>query len=197
MRILILAVSLFASAAGAAPEIGKPAPAFSLPGSDGKTHALADYKGKYVVLEWTNHECPFVKKHYGAGNMQAQQKALTRKGAVWLSIVSSAPGKQGHIDAAKANELTQSRGASPTAVLFDPSGEVGHAYGAKTTPHMFLIDPSGNLIYMGSIDSIASADPDDIGDAKQFLKVAFTEASSGKPVSLATSVPYGCSIKYP
>jgi peroxiredoxin len=196
MRLTFLALALFAASAVAAPEVGKPAPAFSLPGSDGRTHALADHRGKYVVLEWTNHDCPFVKKHYASGNMQAQQKFFARKGAVWLSIVSSAPGKQGHVDAARARELTESRGAAPAAVLLDPRGDVGRAYGARTTPHMFLIDPQGTLLYMGGIDSIPSADPADIEKATPYLKVAFAEAAAGKPVSEPSTRPYGCAVKY-
>ena len=197
MNLKFLAPLLFStSAVTAAPQLGAPAPDFSLPGSDGKTHALSDYKGKYVVLEWSNNECPFVRKHYGSGNMQAQQKELTAKGAVWLTIVSSAPGKQGYVDAAKANELTKERGAAPTVVLLDPTGAVGHQYDAKTTPHLFLIGPDGKLLYMGGIDSIASPDPDDIAKATQYVKVAFGEATSGKPVSNPATRPYGCAVKY-
>ena len=180
----------------AAPKVGEPAPDFTLTGADGKSHSLADYQGKYVVLEWTNHDCPFVKKHYKSGNMQAQQKELTGKGAVWLSIVSSAPGKQGHVDAAKANDLTKTRGAAPTAVLLDPSGDVGKKYDAKTTPHMFIVDPAGKLIYMGGIDSIPSSDADDIAKATPYVKVALAEAMAGKPVKDASTKPYGCSVKY-
>jgi hypothetical protein len=139
---------------------------------------------------------PFVKKHYGSGNMQAQQKELTGKGAAWLSIVSSAPGKQGHVDAAAAKDLTAKRNAAPTAVLLDPKGEVGKQYGAKTTPHMFLIGPDGKLLYMGGIDSIASTDAGDIAGAKQYVKVALAEAMAGTPVSDASTKPYGCSVKY-
>ncbi|HUR41463.1 MAG TPA: redoxin domain-containing protein [Verrucomicrobiae bacterium] len=197
MRTLVttLAAVLFAGAASAAPQLNQPAPAFKLAGSDGKQHSLADYKGKYVVLEWTNHECPFVKKHY-AGNMQMLQKDLTRKGAVWLSIVSSAPGKQGAVDAAKATELTLARGAAPTVVLLDPNGEAGRAYEAKTTPHMYIVAPDGKLIYMGGIDSIPSSDAADIPKATQYVQVALTEAMAGKPVTNASTRPYGCSVKY-
>jgi len=187
---------LAAGLAQAAPQVGAPAPAFTLNGSDGKPYSLSDFKGKYVVLEWTNHECPFVRKHYGSGNMQVQQKELTGKGGAWLSIVSSAPGKQGHVDAAKAAELTKSRGASPTAVLLDPKGDVGRQYEAKTTPHMFIVAPDGKLIYMGGIDSIASSDQDDIKEATPYVKVALAEAMAGKPVSKASTKPYGCSVKY-
>jgi len=196
-KIAVFASLVFATcAAQAAARIGEPAPGFTLSGSDGKSKALSDFKGKYVVLEWTNHECPYVRKHYGSGNMQAQQKELTSKGAAWLSIVSSAPGKQGYVDAAAAAGLTKSRGAAPTAVLLDPSGEVGHLYGAKTTPHLFLIAPDGKLLYMGGIDSVASTDVDDIADATPYVKLALAEAMAGKPVTNASTKPYGCSVKY-
>jgi peroxiredoxin len=197
LKVVVLAFLLVAAgAASAAVKVGEPAPDFTLAGADGKTHSLSSFKGKYVVLEWTNHECPFVKKHYTSGNMQSQQKELTGKGAVWLSIVSSAEGKQGHVDAAQANELTQQRGAAPTAVLFDPKGDVGRTYDAKTTPHMFVVAPDGKLIYMGGIDSIPSADADDIARATPYVKVALGEAMAGKPVTHASTKPYGCSVKY-
>ena len=197
LRVVALAASLvFAAAAQAAVKVGEPAPGFTLSGADGKSHSLADYKGKYVVLEWTNHECPFVKKHYGSGNMQSTQKESTGKGAAWLTIVSSGPGKQGYVDAATAASLTQSRGAAPTAVLLDPSGEVGHQYGASTTPHMYIVAPDGKLIYMGGIDSIPSSDAGDIAKAKPYVKVALSEAMAGKPVTDASTKPYGCSVKY-
>jgi peroxiredoxin len=199
MRIPFAVFCLFMFAAGAshaAARVGEPAPAFTLPGSDGKSYSLGDFKGKYVVLEWTNHDCPFVKKHYKSGNMQAQQKELTGKGVAWLSVISSAPGKQGHVDAATARELTKARGAAPTAVLLDPSGEVGRKYDAKTTPHMYLVSPEGTLLYMGGIDSVPSADTDDIPGATQYVKVALAEAMAGKPVSNASTKPYGCSVKY-
>jgi hypothetical protein len=149
-----------------------------------------------VVLEWTNHDCPFVVKHYKSGNMQAQQKELTGKGAVWLTIVSSAPGKQGHVDAARANELTKTRGAAPSAVLLDPAGDAGRKYEAKTTPHMYIVAPDGKLIYMGGIDSIPSSDQADIPKATPYVKVALAEAMAGKPVTEASTKPYGCSVKY-
>lgn len=196
-KLALAAFSLLAaSAASAAPKIGAPAPDFTLPGSDGKSHALSALKGKYVVLEWTNHECPFVRKHYGSGNMQALQKELTGQGAAWLTIISSAPGEQGHVDAQQANVLTESRGAAPSAVLLDPAGDVGRAYGAKTTPHMYLVDPQGVLVYMGGIDSIPSSDPADIARATPYVKTAFAEAKAGKPVSNPSTRPYGCSVKY-
>jgi peroxiredoxin len=197
---ILLAATLIAACgsttAAAAPKIGEPAPEFTLQGADGKSYALSSFKGKHVILEWTNHECPFVKKHYDSGNMQSHQKELTAKGAVWLSVVSSAPGKQGHVDAAKATELTQSRKASPTAVLLDPSGDVGRKYDAKTTPHMYIVAPDGKLVYMGGIDSIPSADKGDIAKATPYVKVALNEAMAGKPVSNASTKPYGCAIKY-
>ena len=193
----LLAFALLAcSAAVAAPTLGKPAPSFTLTDATGKSARLSDYKGKYVVLEWTNHDCPFVKKHYSSGNMQAQQNEWTGKGVVWLSEISSAAGKQGNVTAAQANALTKSRGAAPTAVLLDPSGTTGHAYGAKTTPHLYIVNPDGNLIYMGGIDSIPSTDTDDIAKATPYVKVALAEAMAGKPVSDASTRPYGCSIKY-
>lgn len=194
--VFLLVAGFAAPPLQAAADVGKPAPDFSLAGSDGESWSLAAQRGKYVVLEWTNHECPFVQKHYRSGNMQSLQKELTGQGAVWLSIVSSAPGKQGHIDAAEARQLTASRQAAPTAVLFDPSGAVGRAYGAKTTPHLYLIDPAGVLVYAGGIDSIPSADMDDIARAKPYLKLAFAEARAGKPVSNPSTRPYGCAVKY-
>jgi peroxiredoxin len=194
--LALLACQACQASSGAAAKVGEPAPAFTATDSNGKAVSLADYKGKYVVLEWTNNECPFVKKHYGSGNMQAQQKEATAKDVTWLTIVSSAPGKQGHVSGAQANELTTSRGASPTAVLLDEKGTVGRLYGAKTTPHMFIIDPQGKLIYAGGIDSIQSADQDDIPKATQYVRVALGETMAGKPVSQSTSAPYGCSVKY-
>jgi hypothetical protein len=188
--------ALIAAPAMAAPQVGQPAPAFTLTDSFGKTQQLADYRGKFVVLEWTNNDCPFVRKHYGSGNMQALQKEETAQGVAWLSIISSAPGKEGYVSGARANELTLARGAAPTAVLLDPNGAVGHLYEAKTTPHMFIVDPKGTLIYMGGIDSIASADAADIKSAKPYVKVALSEARSGKPVTDAVTRPYGCHVQY-
>lgn len=199
MRILsslILTAGLLSGTAHAAATVGQPAPAFSASNSDGGTTRLADLKGKYVVLEWTNDGCPFVQKHYDSSNMQDLQKEATGKGAVWLSVISSAPGKQGHVDAKGANALTANRQAHPSQVLLDPSGDLGQLYGAKTTPHMFVIDPQGKLIYAGGIDSIASADAEDIAKATPYVRVALTEAMAGKPVTHAVTTPYGCSVKY-
>lgn len=198
MKRIALAAALAAAAcsAPAAPKLGAAAPAFSLTGADGTTHSLEQYKGKLVVLEWTNHECPFVKKHYGSGNMQSLQKEFTAKDVVWLSVITGEKGKQGVVSAAEAQELTKSRGAAPTAVLFDPSGDTGRAYGAKTTPHMYVIDTQGKLIYAGGIDSIDSKDPEDIAKATPYVKLALNEALAGKPVTTAVTKPYGCSVKY-
>ncbi|HEY8515310.1 MAG TPA: thioredoxin family protein [Candidatus Binatia bacterium] len=182
--------------ADAAAVVGQPAPAFTLTDTNGKQHSLADFKGKYVVLEWVNHECPFVKKHYGSGNMQSLQKKYVDQGVVWLSINSSAPGKQGNYPPEKWNEITTEVKAVPTAVLLDPDGTVGRAYGAKTTPHMYIIDPEGTLIYAGGIDDKPSTDPDDIPKAKNYVDLALTEALSGQPVAIASTTPYGCSVKY-
>ncbi|MES2685011.1 MAG: thioredoxin family protein [Pseudomonadota bacterium] len=180
----------------AAVKVGEAAPNFSLSGEDGKPHSLADYKGKTVVLEWTNAECPFVKKHYSGGNMQSLQKTYTGKDVVWLSINSSAPGKQGAVDAAKAAAIVKEKGAAPTHVLLDGKGEVGRLFEAKTTPHMFIVDTNGKLAYAGGIDSEPSADPADIASATPYVKNALDELLAGKPVSTAVTKPYGCSVKY-
>jgi peroxiredoxin len=176
--------------------VGQPAPAFSLPDSKGGTQSLGSFAGKLVVLEWVNPDCPFVKKHYGSGNMQKLQKAYTSRGVAWLTVNSSAPGKQGHLEAATAEAFVEDKGASPTALLLDPQGKVGRAYGAKTTPHMFVIDASGKLIYNGAIDDNPSADPADVATATNYVRAALDEALSGKPVTTAATQPYGCSVKY-
>jgi len=185
-----------AAASAASATVGQPAPAFKLVDSTGKTRSLADYKGKTVVLEWTNHECPFVKKHYGSGNMQAQQRDATAKGVVWLTINSSAPGQQGHVDAASAESVRGKARAAQTAYLLDPTGTTGRAYGAKTTPHMYVIDPQGVLRYAGGIDNVPSPDPADIKKATQFVPQALAQLAAGKPVSTSVTRPYGCSVKY-
>lgn len=183
-------------AALAAPQTGQPAPEFALTDSNGKSHKLSDFKGKFVVLEWLNHGCPFVKKHYGSGNMQKLQKEYTGKDVVWLSIVSSAPGKQGHMSPAETNKAKEESGSAATAVLIDEDGTVGRLYDAKTTPHMFVVNPEGVLIYMGAIDSVKSPDPADIAGAKNYVKQALDEAMAGKPVSEPTTTAYGCGVKY-
>ena len=180
----------------ALPQAGQPAPDFSAVDSAGKRHQLSDYRGRTVVLEWTNHDCPYVRKHYGAGNMQAQQRDATASDVVWLSIISSAPGKQGHVSGTEADRLTRERTASPSAVLLDESGEVGRLYGAKTTPHMFVIDGDGVLRYMGGIDSVASADAADIARAEPYVRTALAQLQVGQPVQPAVTRPYGCSVKY-
>lgn len=176
--------------------VGDPAPGFALPGTDGKLYGLPDYKGKYVVLEWTNHDCPFVVKHYSKGDMQATQKWATDKGVVWFSIVSSAPGKQGYVDAASGQAVMKAKGHKSTAMLLDPVGNVGKVYGAKTTPHMFVIDPKGKIIYAGGIDDKRTPNQADIATSKNYVKAALEEAWAGKPVSNPVSQPYGCSVKY-
>jgi peroxiredoxin len=195
MVVAGLALSHFASARTAA-TVGQAAPAFTLTDTNGKTHSLSDYKGKYVVLEWVNFDCPFVGKHYGSGNMQKLQKAYTAKDVIWLSINSSAPGKQGNFPAAKINALLKEKNAAPSAYLLDPDGNVGRAYGAKTTPHMYVIDPAGTLLYAGGIDDKPSTDVADIPTARNYLSAALDEALAGNPVSVKSSQPYGCSVKY-
>lgn len=183
-------------AADTAPKVGQPAPAFSATDLNGKTRSLAEFKGKYVVLEWHNQGCPFVKKHYESGNMQKLQKELTAKGAVWLSIISSAEGAQGYVTPEQEKAYLAEKQAAPTAVLFDPDGKVGHVYGAKTTPHMFVIDDKGIVVYAGAIDDNPSSDAADAATAKNYVRAAYDEASAGKPVSTASTAPYGCGVKY-
>jgi peroxiredoxin len=176
--------------------IGAPAPAFSLLDSNGKTVSLADFKGKTVVLEWSNHDCPYVRKHYGSNNMQTLQKKWTTQGVVWLTLISSAPGTEGYVSAEEANKLTVERGAAPSDVLFDPKGDVGRSYGAQTTPHMYVIKGDGTLVYMGGIDDKPTTRLSDVKTAKNFVDAALSEVAQGKPVSVTTSRPYGCSVKY-
>jgi len=180
----------------AAPQVGQPAPEFTLADSNGKSHKLSDFKGKLVVLEWLNHGCPFVVKHYGSGNMQKLQKEYTGKDVVWLSIVSSAPGKQGHMSAEEANKTKEEKGSAATAVLLDEDGTVGKLYDAKVTPELYVIDREGTLIYAGAIDSVKSTDAADVEGAKNYVKQALDEALAGKPVSEPTITAYGCGIKY-
>jgi peroxiredoxin len=193
---LVVLAALGAAPAAAAAVVGQPAPAFTVVDSHGKTHSLADFKGKIVVLEWWNFECPFVAKHYGSGNMQKLQKEWTAKGVVWLTVSSSAPGKQGHVDGAKADTLMKEKGGASTAVLLDHDGKAGRAYGAKTTPHLFVIDPKGTVVYAGGIDDKPSTDQADIATAKNYVSAALAEVTAGKAVTTATSQPYGCSVKY-
>lgn len=194
--ILVAGLSLSSTLALAMPQVGKPAPDFTVVDSQGKQHQLKDFAGKTVVLEWTNDQCPFVVKHY-SGNMQALQGEFTAKAdQVWLSVISSAPGKQGHVTGEQADELTKSRKAKPTAVVFDESGVVGKAYDAKTTPHMYVIDQKGILQYMGGIDSIPTAKVEDITKATPHFANAMRAVLAGTTVDPAVTKPYGCSIKY-
>ena len=190
-----LMVGIFASSF-AQVENGKAAPSFTLKDSNGSDVSLSQFQGKYVVLEWLNYDCPFVKKHYGSGNMQNLQKAYTGKGVAWFSIMSSAPGNEGYFEAAEVNRLNAEKKGSPTAILFDSTGTVGKLYGAQTTPHMYIIDPKGILVYQGAIDDIRSTNPDDVAKAKNYVSAALDEAMAGKPVSMPSTKSYGCSIKY-
>jgi peroxiredoxin len=199
MRNISLVFGILALSAGAAlagVEIGQPAPDFSLPDTNGHTHQLSQYKGKYVVLEWYQPDCPFVRKHYGSGNMQALQKEFTAKGVVWLSIDSSAPGQEGNYPADKLNQIASTQGAARTALLLDPDGKVGHEYGAKTTPDMYIINPQGKLIYEGAIDNKPTTQVADLKVATNYVKVALDSSMSGTNVSQTVTRPYGCSVKY-
>ena len=197
---LLLVVSLWATdhlnAADDGPVVGQPAPTFSAIDTAGNTVSLDDYLGTKVVLEWTNHDCPYVRKHYNSGNMQRTQKKLTEDGVVWLSIISSAPGKQGHVSAEAADDLTTRRGAYPSKVLLDAAGDVGRAYRARTTPHMFIIDEQGTLQYQGAIDDKPSANPKTLEGATNYVLAAYDALKNGEPLSEDTTTPYGCSVKY-
>ncbi len=193
---LLLSLLALVSTSNAAVSTGSLAPDFTLKDSTGATHTLSSFKGKYVVLEWTNHRCPFVVKHYAKGDMQATQKALTSDGVIWLQINSSAPGKQGHLTAADAEALRESLNMESTAMLLDESGEVGRTYDARTTPHMYLISPEGTLIYQGAIDSIKSTRQSDVAKATNYVKAAYESAKAGKPIENATTTAYGCGVKY-
>lgn len=180
----------------AAPKLGAAAPAFTLTDSNGKGHSLKDYQGKIVILEWTNHLCPFVGKHYGTDNMQALQRETTGNGMIWLSIISSAPDTQGYVEGPEANKLTVDRKAAPTAVLFDPKGTVGRSYDARVTPHMYIIDAKGTLLYMGGIDDKPTTDWDDVKTAKNYVRAALGDMAEGRPVANAVTRAYGCTVKY-
>ena len=178
------------------PPVGSAAPDFSLTDAKGKTHSLSQYQGKYVVLEWFNPECPFVKKHYGGGNMQKLQEEYTGKGVVWLTIDSNAPGTEGNLTSEQAVQKMTEWKTHQTALLLDPEGKAGRAYGAKNTPNMVVINPEGKLIYEGAIDSKATPNPADIPSSTNYVKVALDESLAGKPVRTANTRPYGCSVKY-
>jgi peroxiredoxin len=194
--VSLLIVSFFFVSLHAAVDTGAVAPDFTLTDSTGTTHSLSDFKGSYVVLEWTNHECPFVVKHYTEGHMQALQEKMTEKGVVWLQVNSGAAGKQGHVTPAQAEALREAKGFKSTAYLLDSDGKVGRLYDARTTPHMYLIDPEGTLIYQGAIDSIKSRDPADVEEAVNYVEAAYKSHKKGEPVETPTSIAYGCSVKY-
>ena len=197
-KLLLTALTCLASTslfAGESPANGAAAPDFSVTDSKGKTQSVSQYKGKTVVLEWFNPGCPFVVKHYGSGNMQKLQEEFTGKGVVWLTIDSSAPGKEGHLTAEQAEKQITEWKMKSSALLLDPDGKAGQTYGAKNTPHMFIISPEGKVIYQGAIDSKPSPKPEDIASSTNYVKVALDESMGGKPVSNASTKPYGCSVK--
>ncbi len=193
---VLTALMLMAAPAFAAPEVGQPAPDFTGTDTNGVAHTLSGFKGKTVVLEWSNHECPYVVKHYGSGNMQALQKAATDDGVIWLTVVSSAEGKQGYTTPEEANALIEEVGANATARILDPSGEIGKLYDAKTTPHMFVIDADGTLVYAGAIDSNNSYDPATIEGATNYVQAALDSLKAGTPIEVASTTAYGCGVKY-
>jgi len=198
LREIIIVVAFMCSMtmAWATPTVGELAPDFTIVDSYGAMHTLSDYRGQRVILEWTNHDCPYVRKHYGSGNMQSLQQEATEDGTIWLSIISSAPGRQGYVSADEANTLTASRGAYPTAVLFDPEGTVGRSYDARTTPHMYIIDTDGVLRYMGAIDDRPTTRRASIEGADNYVRTALGEMDSGSDIVLTETTAYGCSIKY-
>lgn len=195
--ILALLVALAVPFGLRAARVGEPAPDFTGTTSTGQTIKLSDFRGKYVVLEWHNNGCPYVRKHYNSGNMQSLQKQWTARGVVWLTIISSAPGKQGYVTAEQQNEYVARMNAAPTASILDPTGTIGRLYEAKTSPQMVIIDPNGVVIYDGAIDDRPTANPADIEGATNYVSQALEEALAGKPVSVSSTKPYGCSVKYP
>lgn len=198
LRRTLLALPALALAAGAraAPAVGQSAPDFTLTDTTGKPVKLSDYRGKYVVLEWTNPGCPYVRKHYDSGNMPATQREAVTKGVVWLSINSTEKASYDYLEPAQLTAWMKERKATPSAVLMDVDGTAGQAYGARTTPHMYIVNPQGQLVYAGGIDSIPSSNPEDIKRAVNYVKQGLGEALAGKPISQAATRPYGCSIKY-
>ena len=194
--VAVLAALPLKLEAGEKAKVDHAAPAFTLPDSEGTSHSLSDYIGSYVVLEWVNYDCPFVRNHYRSGNMQSLQKFYKEEGVVWLSICSSAPGRQGYFAHEELLERIAEEEAAPTVYLVDASGTVGKTYGAKTTPHIFIIDPEGTLIYAGGIDDTPSTDVDDIPEATNYVKTTLDAAMAGEPVTVRGSRPYGCSVKY-
>jgi peroxiredoxin len=193
---VLSAAALVVATASAAP-VGEAAPAFKEVNTQGKDVQLSDFKGKTVILEWTNDGCPYVQKHYNSKNMQnTQTTALKDPNVVWISVISSKPGSQGFADAARANKLTTDRGAHPTHVLLDPDGSMGRAYNAKTTPHMYIITPDGKLVYNGAIDSIKSNKIEDVPKATNYVTAALASLKAGKAPDPALTQPYGCDVKY-
>lgn len=192
----VLAATIGLPAAALAANVGQAAPEFELLDASGKALKLADFKGRFVVLEWTNPGCPFVVKHYGSQNMQSLQKEFTARNVAWLGISSTAREHGDYLTPAALAQRYKEWGSAPTALLMDDSGQVGRAYGARTTPHMYIVDPKGVLVYAGGIDDKRSANPDDVKTAKNFVRAALTEAMAGKPVSTPSATPYGCSVKY-
>jgi len=193
--VLMAALAASAGVVMALPP-GSMAPEFKGADSNGMTHSLSEYRGKYVVLEWANQGCPYEQKHYKSGNMESLQKEWTGKGVVWLSILSSSPGQQGYVTPAEENDYLKAMKASPTAALLDPTGAIGHLYDARTTPHMFVIDPAGKIVYQGAIDDKPTPDPSSLKSADNYLNDALNAAMAGKPVTVAVTKPYGCSVKY-
>jgi hypothetical protein len=192
----VIGFALIALSLGWAARVGEQAPDFTATDTNGQVHKLSEYQGKFVVLEWTNRGCPYTQKHYNSGNMQRLQREWTGRGVIWLTVISSAPGKQGYVTASEENAYLKQANAAPTAVLLDPAGTLGRLYDAKTTPHIFVINPKGSLIYNGAIDDRPTTDVSDVNGAKNYVSLALAEATSGKPVGTPTSRPYGCSVKY-
>jgi peroxiredoxin len=192
---LILAICAAPQLIGAA-KVGDAAPNFTATASNGKVVHLSDYSGKYVVLEWHNNGCPYVGKQYNSGNMQRLQKQWTARGVVWLTIISSAPGKQGYVTAGEENAYMAKMQAAPTAALLDPTGEIGHLYDAKTSPHMIVINPQGTVIYNGAIDDKPTTDLGDVPGATNYVSMALEQSLAGKQVATPATRPYGCSVKY-
>jgi peroxiredoxin len=176
--------------------VGERAPDFSVVDAYGNTHSLSDFEGKYVILEWLNHDCPFVRKHYDGNNMQQLQKKYTEQGVVWLSVISSAPGKQGYLEPAAVERITKEKNASPTAVLLDTDGTMGRAYDARVTPHMYIINPDGVLEYNGAIDNRPTPRPQDLEGARNYLSEAMEALKNGGEVKVRTNTPYGCAVRY-
>jgi hypothetical protein len=195
-KIIVASLVLLLSLSALAARVGQPAPLFTATDSYGHQQSLSQYKGKFVVLEWHNQGCPFTKKHYDSGNMEKLQRFWTSKGVIWFTVISSAPGEQGYVTAEQENDYVKKMNAAPTAVLLDPKGDLGHLYGAKTTPHMYVINPQGQLIYEGAIDDKPTTDQSDIAEATNYVTAALEQAMAGRPVTIATTRPYGCSVKY-